>query len=681
MSITTALYIALAAFFALGFVFFKYLYKVKKRTRVVYALSFFRFFSIFTLLLLLIDPQIVQNHFETVKPKLNVLIDRSLSISELGESEKVRAFYNRILEDEEISERFDLRTYSLGSQLNILNKDSLKFEENKTNINQALVDLQKTNNKANSAVVLISDGNQTIGEDYSYFKADPNTSIFSIVAGDTTSSPDVYISNLNANKYAFLNNKFPIELILNYTGEKPVSTNLKISSGDQILKTQKVNFTKENSSQVITLNLEAKSIGTHMYKATMEAIEQEKNVLNNSQNFAIEVIDERTSVLIISSIIHPDLGMLKKSIESNEQREVEIVLIDNINKIQLSDFQLIILYQPNNKFKPVFSEIQNNNYNNLLISGVSTDWNFLNSEGLIFSKSYNLQAQDYLPIYNNGYSQFQFDDIYFDSFPPLVDKFGNINFKNNDYQILLNKSVEGIKVQEPLLFTYSNNTQKNGVLLGENIWKWRAQSYVKTGSFENFDGFLGKLIQYLSSTKQRNRLDLSLEPFYKENEEILFSAQYFDKNYLFDPKGELNLNIENEESGKIVESTMLLNTNDYIFKISDLEPGSYKVRLKEQSSGLVLNKEFSILEYNVEQQFTKADISRMKQLSEANNGKTYLIDDFNSLKHQLLKEKRFISVQKNHEKAVSFINWKILLALLILSLSCEWFTRKYFGLI
>ncbi len=202
------------------------------------------------------------------------------------------------------------------------------------------------------------------------------------------------------------------------------------------------------------------------------------------------------------------------------KEKLKISLINDLKIDQINDFELIILYQPNNKFNSLFAEINKNKKNNFLISGTQTDWNFLNSAIDLFSKSYNNQSQDYLPIYNSNYTQFQFDDINFRSFPPLVDKFGLVNFKENSYQVLLNKTVEGIESQEPLLFTYSTNEQKNAVLLGENIWKWRAQSYVDSGSFESFDGFFGKLIQYLSSTKNRNRLDLSVEPFYKENEEI-----------------------------------------------------------------------------------------------------------------------------------------------------------------
>ncbi len=222
-----------------------------------------------------------------------------------------------------LNERFDLRFFSFGESLKPLEDDTLSFKSSQTDINKSLLGLSKLKSEGNSVDLLISDGNQTMGEDYSYFKADANTSIFSIIAGDTTSSPDVFISNLNVNKYAFLDNQFPVEIIVNYSGKNSVTSNLKIISGDRVLKSQVVKFTKEKSSQVITLNLVASSIGTHIYKVALDPIDLEKNITNNSQNFAVEVIDERTSVLIVSSILHPDLGMLKKSIESNKQREAK----------------------------------------------------------------------------------------------------------------------------------------------------------------------------------------------------------------------------------------------------------------------------------------------------------------------------------------------------------------------
>ncbi len=89
----------------------------------------------------------------------------------------------------------------------------------------------------------------------------------------------------------------------------------------------------------------ANRVGVGSYKATILPAENEKNTINNSKNFAVEVIDQKTKIAIVSDFLHPDLGVLKKSIESNEQRSVSFLNPTNyIN--QINDFQLLIIYQP-----------------------------------------------------------------------------------------------------------------------------------------------------------------------------------------------------------------------------------------------------------------------------------------------------------------------------------------------
>jgi hypothetical protein len=44
-----------------------------------------------------------------------------------------------------------------------------------------------------------------------------------------------------------------------------------------------------------------------------------ENTYNNSKNFAVEVIDQKTKIALVTAINHPDVAALKRSIESNAQ--------------------------------------------------------------------------------------------------------------------------------------------------------------------------------------------------------------------------------------------------------------------------------------------------------------------------------------------------------------------------
>ena len=121
----------------------------------------------------------------------------------------------------------------------------------------------------------------------------------------------------------------------------------------------------------------------------------------------------------------------------------------------------------------------------------------------------------------------------FDNLPPLESEFGDVDF-NIPVETLLFKSINGNIVEEALLVTYENVGERGVVLFGEGLWRWRSQSYLDTNSFNQFDDFIGKLVQYLASNKRRNRLNVEYESFYNGNTNVIIKAQFFDKNYIFD---------------------------------------------------------------------------------------------------------------------------------------------------
>ncbi|MCH8534099.1 MAG: hypothetical protein LAT51_03430 [Flavobacteriaceae bacterium] len=78
-------------------------------------------------------------------------------------------------------------------------------------------------------------------------------------------------------------------------------------------------------------------------------------------------------------------------------------------------------------------------------------------------------------------------------------------------------------------------------------------------------------------------------------------------------------------------------------------------------------------------QFVNADLSLLKSLS--NDNQFFQLQDFETLKANLLETQVYQPIQKEKIKLKPFIDWKILFIFLIVSLSLEWFFRKYNGLI
>ena len=527
--------------------------------------------------------------------------------------------------------------------------------------------------------MLITDGNQTYGNDYQFSFNNYKQPIYPIILGDTITYTDLRIQQFNVNRYAFLKNRFPVEAILVYNGNTTIQSNFIVRNDNATVYSKTINFSKNNNSQVVNFTLPANKVGLSNYTATIVPLESEKNKINNTKNFAVEVINQKTKIAIVSSFSHPDLGALKKSIEANEQRTVDIL---NPKKIisQLNDFQLFILYQPNNNFNKIIDKLNTQNKNKFIITGPKTDLRFLNR----ISNDYNFdttgQTENYQAYLNINYAPFLIDNLDFESFPPLLSNYGEIRF-NTTYETILSKTVKGITLEEPLLATFETNGRREAILFGEQIWQWRAQSFLNEKSFDNFDNFIGKLIQYLASTKKKSRLNIDYESFYNGNNNIIIKAEFFDKNYIFDTRETLNITVIDKVSKDKTTLPLILKNNNYQVDLSHLPASEYSFIVKASNENISKSGNFQILEYNVEQQFLNADVTKLQQLATNSRGKSYFVNETRKTVNDLLNDNRFIPIQKSSKNTIPLIDWKFLLGIIAFSLSLEWFLRKYNGLI
>ena len=678
MTTQTVLYIIIAIIISILLVVFIYGYKTKfsKSTKWIYGSL--RFVTIFSVLLLLINPVFRTETFSLIKPKLPILIDNSESISELNQTVNVSDFIKSLKSNKDLNKKFELSFYTFGNEFKI--NDSLTFNEKNTNISEALLLTNQLFKDEVAPTILITDGNQTLGNNYEFSSFNFKNSIYPLVIGDSTKYLDLKIEQLNTNRYAFLKNNFPVEIILVYQGSKNITSQFEVKKGTTTVYKENIEFTKNDKTKILKFTLPASSVGFEKYTAQINPITEEKNTINNSKQFVVEVIDQSTNVLIVSDIVHPDIGAIKRAIESNEQRKVTIKKPFEALSI-VNDHQLIILYQPNRSFTNIYSEINKLNKNTLVFTGQQTDWYFLNNIQDNYIKEVTNQSENVVGILNKNYGAFVINDIDFSDYRPLKTLFGPLEIVV-PYDNLLGQSIDGFETETSLLATTELNGSRNAIFDGEGIWKWRAQSFIESKNYNEFDIFFGKVIQYLASNKRRSRLEVSYENFYYNNKSIQISAQYFDKNFVFNSNANLSILITDSDSKQSFEYPLLLNENYYEINLSNLKSGEYvfKVSVNDEII-LTKNGAFTILDFNVEQQFLNPDVTKLSRVATNTKGKDFFISDSFLLIDTLIKDDRFMQVEISKEKIEPLIEWRYLLGLIVLSLSIEWFLRKYNGLI
>lgn len=666
-------YILLAAIISIALAAFYYLYKNKSNDKIKFTLFFLRFTSFFSLLLLLINPKIRKELKKTVKPNLIVLVDDSKSIKSLDQGIAVKSILEKLKKEKKISDKFQLEFFAFSDD--IVQIDTFSFNKSKTNIYQSLKSINTLYKKAIAPIILITDGNQTVGNDYSNFESKQR--IYPLIIGDTTKYQDVKITQLNVNKYAYLKHKFPIEVFVLYNGDKiNVPIKFTLTEGNNTIYSKKMILGRIKNSEQIAFHIPASSVGLHQYKAKISYLKDEKNTINNLQNFTVEVINEQSKIVIVSDILHPDIAMLKRAIESNKQRKV--VLKKSIDNFILADYQLAILYQPTAKFKTIFSRLKEKKKNMLIYTGSKTDWNFLNNTQNFFSKKTINKTEKYLANYNSGYSTFIVEDLGFSTFSPVTDFFGEVSFKV-PYETILYQQIGSYASKEPLLATLEQNNRRVAVFLGENSWRWRMSSRVEKKTFQPYDTFLNKLVQYLASNKRSKLLEVENKTYYYANEQIKIKAQYYNANYEFDSKAKLWITVTNKITKKQIKYPFALQNNSFEVNMTNLQSGNYHFLVSDELKKKTVKGSFTILNYDTEQQFIGANKNALTNLAINTNGKSYYPNEYKELIDELIQDEKFVNIQKSKEKITPLIDWKWLLSIIVLALSIEWFIRKYKG--
>mgnify|MGYP003974851207 FL=1 len=653
--------------------YYLYYYKVKQPTKINLLLAIIRSFVFFLIVLLLINPSIPEEVLFSQKTKLSVLIDNSSSIKYFKKDSLINHILEGLKNDKKLNKKFNIDYYSFGNKFQL--SDTFNFNDNQTDISIPLKKITRIQKNRNSPIVLISDGNQTIGNDYLYTKI--KEPVFPIVVGDTSKYKDVKISQINVNRYSFINNKFPVETILQYDGVQPVRLRYSIENNGKIIYTKIIKFTDKNNSRILKTFIKASQEGLNVYKSKIQYLENEKNKANNYKNFSVEVNNKQSKILIVSSFYHPDLGALKKAIERDKQRKVNIEIIKS-KKHQINDYQLIILYQPDEKFNLLLKQLNSNKLSFMLITGSKTDWSFINNESLGITKKNINQLENYSASFNNSFFTFSQKNIGFENFPPLLDYFGELNIMI-PHQTLLFQNINGYSSQRPLLVAANENNQKKIFLFGEGIWKWRSSSFQKKNSFINFDKFIGSIVQYASNKKIRDRLDIDIKPSYNINSKILISAFYIDENFQFDNRATLLFTVLNKNTKEKKILPFSLSDSSYQLYLNSLDSGKYEYTVSVNEQDISKKGNFVVNDFLVEEQFTSANSNKLGLLAKKTKGELYFEDNYNLLMDKLVNDDQFQIEQKSKQISSNLINKTWMMLVIVTLLSLEWIIRKYIG--
>ena len=647
-----------------------------KSSVIFWLLTFFRTISIAILILLLFRLSVQQKKIQKIKPSLVLMVDNSQSIEHLDKTDQVNSIYNSIVNNKELQNKFKINSFSFGKDIKPL--DCLDFKSKQSNITKGLKSLFNIYKSEVAPIILISDGNQNIGENYmNKFDVPFTQSIYPIVIGDSVFNEDLKISKINTNRYTFLENEFPVEVFVNYNGNKLIESKLFIENKGKKIKEKKITLSADKRASSYTFYLKTNTKGSNTFEIKLKPIEGEKSILNNNKKFAIEALNEKIDVAFVSELTHPDLGTYSTILRNKKKINLDLLkpkdFVENPAK-----YEMALIYQPSNNFVKVFESLKKHGINNLIVSSTKTDIGFLNKVQKLFTQELvNLtdESQAYLSNFSGDIS---LENIDFKNYPPVKSNLGRIKFSSS-YSLILKKFINGVETDQPLLISSDNNGLRQVIFFGEDIWKWRMFCFKRNLNFVKFDSFFYSLFQYLSTKEKSEQIKSIHELVFDGTMPIDIYAKLYDDNFKENFSKKLKIEIYSETNNTLAYDMNIVN-GIYQINLDNLDPGLYKYKILSNDNSISKKGEFEVLSSNIETRFFSSNYQYLKELAKTNETQCYSFNNYNKLIDHLLGNDIYNTVDKLEKKSLPLINLKCLLVILLLSLTIEWFLRKYNGL-
>lgn len=633
--------------------------------------------------MLLLAPLLKYFNKTVEKPIVVVALDRSSSMINNGNGVKVN--YDSIVTslDKNLSIDYEVALFSFDEQLYPFEQGNT-FEGQLTNYQSLFNGLNdRFINRNLSGLILISDGIYNQGVNPFYLNNQFNFPIYTLATGDTNKIRDARVLNVRNNKITFLGNDFPVEIDLSVEQAKGEEVEISIHKGENEIFRKTIEVNSSSLIETISTTVEARELGMQSYSVNLTGLQSERNVINNQFNFYIDVLDGRQKIAILANNSHPDVASIKRSLEKNENYDIEVELMTDFNK-KPDAYDLIILHHGGNKMeiKPqnLLDKIEKDKVPMLLIG---KGWNAFDKKII---KSGNRKTKGSInksyPILNPAFTLFTVSEQLekqFNEFPPInAKKVGSSGLQSNS--ILLYQKIGVVETKYPFLAFINRQDYKIGRLFADGIWQWGINDYQINKNRNQFNEILSKTVQYLALKSDRSYFRLHVDRSYNENEKIVFEAQLYNQSYELINEPSIDLSIF-DEAGREFKYAFNPRGDAYRLIIPALKAGSYRYEAKTELDGNKYPEKgsFVVKSIQLEQLDMIADHNLLFQLSEKTSGKMLPVHQAASIPELLNSREDINSISYMNESLEEVINLKWIFFLLLGLLSLEWFIRKYKG--
>jgi hypothetical protein len=639
--------------------------------------------SLVILLLLSIISRVIinVNYTKSISPKHYIFIDNSKSISNKDGIDR-KSIINKILNELNSKDKI----YIFGKNVREFN-NNLDFKDSETNYNKIFSGLNLNDNI--SSIVLISDGNQNAGADPIYNIQKLEIPVFTVGVGN----PEIInlsVENIYSPENVVVNEKVDITATIKKSGGRTVNAKVLLKENNVLINSKVVELKDEVTN--VDFSYTPKSEGEKSISVEIEY--QDIQPSDNIKKVSINVFNDLKKIVLISGSLSNDVNFVLSSLKANPKNKIYTIsviakdkILENYTNFYLLDSANVVILigfpspeTPANLLNYVKNSIKNKSTLFLLSSNIDFDKLKELEESLPFTVSN--ENNNYIEMYPDfieaqkeilGVEANEWKNL-----PPIEYNLSQFKEKNGA-NVLSFVKTKNTNLRLPLIIQRDISGKRDIAILAKNIWNWKL---LLSGKKDNlFNSFVNNSINWLTISDNFNKFKLVLDKDdYFIKEVINLNAFLFDD--LKNPMDDENI-VVNIKGKKFYKKIVLNNVGNGIYSNSFALNDSGKYEIFAEVLGRNLFRKKIIYVNGIEKELTEKYLNEdyLKTIANISGGKYFNIKNIDSLNFYLNRISNNSSTIKTFDYTFDFLTSTMVLFIIAILLSVEWFIRRRFGLL
>jgi hypothetical protein len=645
-----------------------------------------RSLTLLILILLLLNPYLQIDDIDYHIPEIAVYFDDSQSMSiQRGEYDGWES-YRQIIDSFEFDDQHEIgfRFYKFSNLVETADDYDLELDGGITNIDEVIRHIRDRSDET-VAAVLFSDGIITRGRDPVFSARELHMPLFTVPVGDTSKIRDIAISEVLTNETGYVDTQQPVEITINQEGFPGEEITVQLIENGQVLDSENIVLTDEESVHRTTFNLTFNEEGLHNYEVYVPELEGEITTQNNLYPFSVNVIDEKTNIYYLAFEIHPDVRGIRSVLEAD--RNIEIHPYTWIgNRFLEGDFdeipdeiELLILHGsvPENVTLPdgITDQVP---VIQLLAPG--TDPEELASAAIPLSLS-NIGSMLSIHLYSDERSEnhpiTELEPIEFNRQPVLAAWQATYNYPSTA-TVLYRASYSGTETEIPIVLIEEAGNLRRAIVNASGWYRYLQSADDQTRTFAN------RLISNIAAwtaTSPDSR-NLQIEPgrrIYQEGEEITFRGNLVSETGEPETDAVIELILTDDEGDERTFTMIHRSNGHYTLTAGTMAAGNYEFTATARRADREIDSvtgEFSVIASTLELVNTRRNDELLQELADITGGaklqepgRVSLYDELSNRNLIEQIEERRTTFRFLHESYFWFV-------VIMLLLTSEWLIRR-----